>query len=268
MPGATSNPNLKALTDWWDEMGVPHDAALMRALAQPARKPTPADYKTGAVPDRRAKKRRGKSPQEFASISTSVAATCATLSDLKAAIEDFEGCPLKAGANKTVVYDGVEGAPVMVIGEGAGGQEDRIGLPFVGKAGQLLDKMLAAIALDRKTNTFITNVIYWRPPGNRNPEPEELAVCRPFVDRMIELGQPKLIIAAGGVAMKTLLQTNTGIMRMRGNEQVFATPGGYECPLIPVFHPAYLLRRPQDKSRTWRDLLLIQQRLEEMGVEV
>ncbi len=267
MPNATSNPALKALTDWWDEMGVPADEAILRAAA-PAKKPTPQDYKSGAVPERRAKKRRGKSPQQFVSEATALAADCTTLAELKAAIEGFEGCPLKESANKTVVYDGTEGAPVMVIGEGAGGQEDRIGLPFVGKAGQLLDKMLAAIEMSRETNAFITNVIYWHPPGNRNPEPEELAVCRPFVDRMIELGQPKLIIAAGGVAMKTLLQTKTGIMRMRGNEQVLTTPGGYECPLIPIFHPAYLLRRPQDKSRTWRDLLLIQQRLEEMGVEV
>ena len=149
----------------------------------------------------------------------------------------------------------------MVIGEGAGGTEDRVGLPFVGKAGQLLDRMLAAIALDRKTNTFITNVTYWRPPGNRNPEADELAVCRPFVDRMIELNAPKLIIAAGGVSAKTLLNTKTGIMKLRGAWVDYTTPGGFTAPIMPTFHPAYLLRRSQDKSRAWRDLLEIQARL-------
>ncbi|MEM8615776.1 MAG: uracil-DNA glycosylase, partial [Pseudomonadota bacterium] len=190
------------------------------------------------------------------------------LPSLKAVIENFEGCPLKKLCEKTVVYDGTVGAPVMVLGEGPGGNEDRIGLPFVGKAGQLLDKMLAAIKLDRKTNTFISNVNYWRPPGNRNPDKDELAVCRPFVDRMIDLAQPKIIIAAGGVAAKSLLNSKTGIMRLRGNEQAFSTPSLLQVPLIPMFHPAYLLRRPEDKSRAWRDLLLVQSRLKEMGVEI
>ena len=187
---------------------------------------------------------------------------------LKAAIESYEGCPLKQLCEKTVIYDGTIGAPVMVLGEGPGGQEDRQGLPSVGKAGQLLDKMLAAIQLDRKSNTFISNVNYWRPPGNRNPEADELAVCRPFVNRMIDLAQPKIIIATGGVAAKSLLNSKTGIMRLRGSERPFETPAGTKVPLIPMFHPAYLLRRPQDKSRAWRDLLLVQARLSEMGVSL
>ena len=159
---------------------------------------------------------------------------------------------------------GAEGAPVMVIGEGPGAEEDARGLPFVGKAGQLLDKMLGAIGLSRTENTFITNVNYWRPPGNRNPSDEELELCRPFVDRMIELGQPKLIIAAGGVSAKSLLQSRVGIMKLRGSEHVLKTPGGYEAPMFPIFHPAFLLRRPEEKSRAWRDLLNIQARLESL----
>ena len=158
------------------------------------------------------------------------------------------------------MFDGIFGADLMVIGEGPGAEEDRRGLPFVGKAGQLLDKMLAAIHRSRADNAMITNVNYWRPPGNRNPEAEELAVCRPFVDRMVELAQPKLIIAAGGVPTKSLLRSSDGIMRLRGTEHVFSTPGGASVPLIPILHPAYLLRRPQDKSRAWRDLLLVEQR--------
>ena len=180
-------------------------------------------------------------------------------------IESFEGSPLKAAAHSTVVCDGTEGASLMVIGEGPGAEEDRRGLPFVGKAGQLLDRMLAAIERTRETNAFITNVNYWRPPGNRNPDQEELDVCRPFVDRMIELNQPKLIVAAGGVPAKALLDTQDGIMRLRGSEHVFTTAGGYSVPLIPLLHPAYLLRRPQEKSRAWRDLQLVEQRLGELG---
>ncbi len=197
-----------------------------------------------------------------------MAADAGSLEALKAAIEQFEGCPLKQLCEKTVVYDGALTAPVMVLGEGPGGQEDRIGRPFVGKAGQLLDKMLAAIGLDRSSNVFISNVNYWRPPGNRNPDADELAVCRPFVNRMVDLAQPKIIIATGGVAAKSLLDTKTGIMRLRGSERPFETRAGTTAPLVPMFHPAYLLRRPQDKSRAWRDLLLVQTRLKEMGVSL
>lgn len=277
----TPDAALKALTDWWEDMGVDVDQAEIAALQQknPTRsgtiqvvsQPEPEAKKEASPPNRgtRTASRRNKSKSvgDWVAEATSMAAGAATLSDLKTAIESFEGCPLKPLCEKTVVYDGTEGAPVMVIGEGPGGQEDRLGLPFVGKAGQLLDKMLAAIHLDRKSNTFITNVNYWRPPGNRNPEADELAVCRPFVDRMVDLAQPKIIIASGGVAVKSLLNTKLGIMRLRGTEQALETPGGSSVPMIPMLHPAYLLRRPQDKSRAWRDLLLVQARLEEMGIE-
>jgi len=266
---------LLALTDWWDEMGVDVDQAVVSAALKAAKPPSGAGAPVrrpvqsgaapnlpGLVPVRRAGK---KSVADWVAEAESLAAGASTLEALKAAIEGFEGCPLKAGANKTVVFDGVQGVSVMVIGEGAGGTEDRVGLPFVGKAGQLLDRMLAAIELDRKTNTFITNVTYWRPPGNRNPEADELAVCRPFVDRMIELNAPKLIIAAGGVSAKSLLNTKTGIMKLRGHWVDYTTPGGFTAPIMPTFHPAYLLRRSQDKSRSWRDLLEIQARLEALG---
>lgn len=151
-----------------------------------------------------------------------------------------------------------------MIGEGPGAQEDRQGKPFVGKAGQLLDKMLAAIGRNRAENALITNVNYWRPPGNRSPEADELAVCRPFVDRFIEVSRPRLIVAAGGIPAVSLLGSREGIMKLRGNEYCYTTPGGYRVPLIPMLHPAYLLRRPQDKSRAWRDLLLIEKRLGEL----
>ena len=262
---------LLALTEWWGDMGVDVDEAEIAALrgGKPVQRAPvtakravqaspPPKFEDAPVPVKRARK---KSMQDWVQKAESLAQQADTLDALKTAIEGFEGCPLKAGANKTVVFDGVQGASIMVIGEGAGGTEDRVGLPFVGKAGQLLDKMLSAIDLDRKTNTFITNVTYWRPPGNRNPEADELAVCRPFVDRMIELNAPKLIIAAGGVSAKTLLNTKTGIMKLRGAWVDYTTPGGFTAPIMPTFHPAYLLRRSQDKSRAWRDLLEIQARL-------
>ncbi len=259
MPNLKLTSHLDVLTDWWEDMGVPADQARIKALAgiQPRSRPAP---QPSAKPAH--KRRKGsKSDAEWVKEAESLAANCADLPALKLAIEGFAGSPLKDGALNTVVCDGVPGAPLMVIGEGPGAQEDRKGLPFIGKAGQLLDKMLAAIGYDRRENAFITNVNYWRPPSNRNPESHELAVCRPFVDRMIELGQPKLIIAAGGVSAKALLGTRTGIMRLRGSEHIYETPGGYSAPLVPIFHPAYLLRRPQDKSRAWRDLLLIQELL-------
>lgn len=210
------------------------------------------------------RKRGARSVSEWIREAERIAAGCDTITDLTAAVGDFNGSPLKANCENTVVYDGVSGAGLVVIGEGPGAEEDRQAKPFVGKAGQLLDKMLAAIGRRRAENALITNVNYWRPPGNRNPELDELAVCRPFVDRMIEISRPKLIVAAGGIPAVSLLNSRDGIMKLRGNEYTYTTPGGYTVPLIPMLHPAYLLRRPQDKSRAWRDLLLIEKRLGEL----
>lgn len=278
MPQNASAAALKALTEWWEDMGVPVVQAEISAVmaghtaAAPVATPPESGAKQASEPpvrsSRKSRRNQSKSLADWVAEAESLAAGADSLEALKSAIESFEGCPLKQLCEKTVVYDGTLAAPVMVLGEGPGGQEDRLGLPFVGKAGQLLDKMLAAIQLDRKSNTFISNVNYWRPPGNRNPEADELAVCRPFVNRMVDLAQPKIIIATGGVAAKTLLDTKTGIMRLRGSERPFETPAGTQVPLVPMFHPAYLLRRPQDKSRAWRDLLLVQARLAEMGVKV
>ena len=261
MPHAASNDAIHALTEWWDDMGIEVDQALVDACLAEAEK-TAAPVAEAPKPLKRTRRR---SFEDWVNEARAVAAACHSIDELSAAIGDFGGSALKAGAENAVVFDGVFGADLMVIGEGPGAEEDRRGLPFVGKAGQLLDKMLAAIHRSRAENAMITNVNYWRPPGNRNPEAEELAVCRPFVDRMVELAQPKLIIAAGGVPAKALLNSSDGIMRLRGTEHVFTTPGGVRVPLIPILHPAYLLRRPQDKSRAWRDLLLVEQRLGELG---
>jgi len=276
MPHVTSNPSLTALTEWWEGMGVDVDHALLDKIAASLQAPTHTSTAAATAPtsaphsttDAPAPKRRQKSfkQDDWVIQAREIANGCSTIEEVKAAIESFEGCDLKALSQKTVVYDGTLGAPIMIIGEGPGGQEDIKGVPFAGKAGELLDKMLTAINASRETNTFITNVNFWRPPGNRNPEQEELDVCRPFVDRLVELNQPKIIIATGGVAAKALLHTKTGIMRLRGSEHTFETPGGASVPMIPTLHPAYLLRRPQDKSRAWRDLLLVEQRLQEAGI--
>ncbi|MEM9667552.1 MAG: uracil-DNA glycosylase [Pseudomonadota bacterium] len=260
MSHSVGEPAINTLVGWWADMGLDVDMEEVSALLATKSSVSIEEKPIKAKPAKRKSNTRA-SLEERVSEAESLAAASQSLDELKAAIESYDGCPLKEAATNTVVFEGVQGAPVMVIGEGAGGTEDQVGLPFVGKAGKLLDKMLASIELDRKSNAFITNVIYWRPPGNRNPEPDELAVCRPFVDRMIDLAAPKLIIAAGGVSAKSLLRTSTGIMRLRGKWVDYGTPGGFVVPLMPTFHPAYLLRRPQDKSRAWRDLLAVQTKL-------
>jgi len=245
-------------------MGVSVDMPLVEALLKSAPAPKAAEPERAAAAPLPVRK-GSRTVADWANEARAQARAASTLDALASAIRAFDGSPLKASCEQAVVFDGVSGAGLMVIGEGPGAEEDRRGLPFVGKAGQLLDKMLAAIGRSRTGNAFITNVNYWRPPGNRNPEADELAVCRPFVDRMIELVQPKLIIAAGGVPSVSLLGSKDGIMKLRGNEFAYATPDGYNVPLVPILHPAYLLRRPQDKSRAWRDLMLIEKRLAELG---
>ena len=245
-------------------MGVAVDAPLVEALLAVAPALPEAPDQPEVLEQAPLRRRGARTVSDWAREAEKLSAACRTLDELAAVITDFNGSPLKASCENTVVYDGTAGASLMVIGEGPGAEEDRQGKPFVGKAGQLLDKMLAAIGRRRTENALITNVNYWRPPGNRNPELDELVVCRPFVDRMIELSRPKMIVAAGGVPAVSLLNSRDGIMKLRGNEFSYTTPGGFSVPLIPMLHPAYLLRRPQDKSRAWRDLLLIENRLSEL----
>ncbi|ABI76443.1 uracil-DNA glycosylase, family 4 [Hyphomonas neptunium ATCC 15444] len=245
-------------------MGVAVDAPLVEALLAAAPALPDAPEQAQALEPAPLRKRGARTVADWVREAETIAAGCANLDELTAAAGQFSGSPLRASCENTVVYDGTPGASLLVIGEGPGAQEDRQGKPFVGKAGQLLDKMLAAIGRNRAENALITNVNYWRPPGNRSPEADELAVCRPFVDRFIEVSRPRLIVAAGGIPAVSLLGSREGIMKLRGNEYCYTTPGGYRVPLIPMLHPAYLLRRPQDKSRAWRDLLLIEKRLGEL----
>lgn len=193
------------------------------------------------------------------------AAAATTLAELKAAIEAFEGCALKRTAKNTVFGDGNPDTRVMVIGEAPGADEDRLGKPFVGVSGQLLDRMLNCIGLDRQSGFYITNILPWRPPGNRTPTSGEIALCLPFIERHIALVQPKVLILAGGVAAKTLFQTSEGIMKLRGRWFDYR-PATLEqgVPTVAIFHPAYLLRSPAHKREAWRDLLAIRQKLDSL----
>jgi len=190
-----------------------------------------------------------------------IAAAADTLDALRDAMERFEGCALKKTAKNLVFADGNPDARVMLVGEAPGRDEDIQGLPFVGRSGQLLDRMLSAIDLDR-TGVYIANVLPWRPPGNRSPTPHELETCRPFIHRQIELMNPEVLVFLGGVSAKQMLATTTGIMRLRGTWKTYAA-NGRDIPALPTFHPAYLLRTPAQKKLVWRDFLSLQQRLEE-----
>lgn len=183
-----------------------------------------------------------------------------SLEALRACLEQFDGCNLKFTAKNLVVGDGNPQADIMLVGEAPGRDEDIEGRPFVGRSGQLLDRMLAAIELDR-TSAYITNVIPWRPPGNRTPTPIETEICRPFIERQIELVKPKILVALGGPSSKTLLNTSQGIMRLRGSWKEHRTQGGVTIPTMPLLHPAYLLRNPAHKKLAWRDLLEIKAKL-------
>ncbi len=189
-----------------------------------------------------------------------LAAGCETLEALRAAVESFEGCGLKKTAKNTVFADGSPDARLMLIGEAPGRDEDIQGKPFVGRSGQLLDKILTAIGHDR-TNSYITNVIPWRPPGNRSPTPLETAICRPFIERQIELIDPDVMVFLGGVAAKELLETTEGVMRLRGKWKVYPPQDG-KWRAIATLHPAYLLRQPAQKRLVWRDFLEIKQALD------
>jgi len=189
-----------------------------------------------------------------------LATNVSSLDELRHAIAGFEGCNLRYQARQMVFADGNPEADIMIIGEAPGRDEDAQGLPFVGKSGQLLDRMLAAIGLDR-SGVYITNVIPWRPAGNRTPTPAEVDICRPFIERHIELAAPKMLLLVGGSSAKAMLRTSDGITSLRGRWKDVKI-GEQEWPSLPIFHPAYLLRNPAQKRRVWQDLLTLKARIE------
>ena len=194
-----------------------------------------------------------------------IASACLTLADLEGVVSTFEGCSLKKTATNTVFSDGNPEAPIMFVGEAPGADEDRQGKPFVGVSGQLFDKMVGSIGLDRDS-CYITNIVFWRPPGNRNPTSNEIALCLPFLGRHIELVNPDVLVTLGGPAVKTLLGVQQGITRLRGQWHTYRIESsGAAIPTLPLFHPAYLLRSPAHKRETWWDLLSIKFKLVEIS---
>ena len=260
-----------ALLRWYVEMGA--DEAIG---TEPANRFAPAPAVAAAIPAAVPRpqaapvvaaappKALTESLAEGAQSARRLAASAETVAALAALVATFDGCGLKRTATNTVFADGNPAAPVMIIGEGPGADEDRIGRPFVGRAGQLLDRMLAAIQLDRQS-VHITNVVYWRPPGNRTPTTAEIASCLPFALRHIALVHPKILVLAGGTAAGALLPGGQGITRLRGRWFDLEIAGLAEpVPTLPMFHPSFLLRTPERKREAWRDLLALRARLDEL----
>ncbi|MBL94092.1 MAG: hypothetical protein CFH06_00081 [Alphaproteobacteria bacterium MarineAlpha3_Bin5] len=195
-----------------------------------------------------------------------IASSVQSLKELKAELLDFDQCPLKRTATNLVFVDGSINPSVLFIGEAPGAEEDRVGRPFVGPSGRLLDLMLASIGLDRG-RVLISNTVFWRPPGNRTPTALEVSSCYPFIEKLIELTLPKLIVALGGPAARTLLNQKVGVSKIRGKWFAFGSPNlKQEIPATVMFHPAYLLRSPDQKKLAWRDMRMIEKKLKELNM--
>ena len=238
-------------TDMLADAPVNHFAVSAPQRLKKAPPETPSEVTALATPE---------APITLDADTADVAASVASLDGLRQAIEKFDGCPLKKTAKNTVFCDGVAGANIMLIGEAPGQDEDRQGKPFVGRSGQLLDAMLAAIGISRTENLYISNVVPWRPPGNRTPSVDEIAICKPFIARHIALAKPDILLLVGNISNKTLLDTQTGITKLRGHWQNYEADG-LNIPALPLLHPAYVLRRPEAKADMWADLCQLQKRL-------
>jgi DNA polymerase len=263
---------LESLLAFWTACGVDTllgDAPLNRTVVVPVRpaaaapSPAPGARAPAALAPRpipAAGPEQGVDPVALAE-ARRAAAAATDLAALKEAIAAFEGCALKAGARQAVFSRGQPDAPLMIIGEAPGGDEDLQGAPFVGRAGQLLDRMLAAAGLADRA--FITNTVFWRPPGNRTPVAAEQALCAPFLERAIALIRPKALLLVGGTSAKAMLKRNEGILSLRG--RWFEWRGEdpeLEIPALPTLHPAFLLRQPAAKRKSWEDLLILAERLD------
>jgi uracil-DNA glycosylase len=191
-----------------------------------------------------------------------LAAAANTVAELREALESFDGCPLKKTATNLVFGDGSDTARIVFVGEGPGAEEDRQGIPFVGPSGKLLDRMLASINLQR-SDVYISNTVFWRPPGNRSPTTQEIAACMPFVERLIEIIDPDILVTVGGPAATSLLGETQGVGRLRGKWFSYST-ARLSAPIqaTALFHPAYLLRTPARKREAWRDMLAIKAKLD------
>ena len=254
----------RALLAFWRAAGVDMDEAEAVFMARAQSAPVKEPLRPPVAP--RLKRTGPAAPLETA---RALAAAAQTIPELQAAVEKFEGCALKTTARTTAFCDGATDAPVLLLGEAPGKEEDEQGKPFVGRSGQLLDRMLAQIGLSRRSNLLISNTIYWRPPGNRDPTQGEIVACLPFVERLIELSQPKLLLLTGKAAAHTVLKREDGVMKLRGR-RLYYQREGLPTPVnaMVMLHPAYLLRQPQQKRLAWADLLAAEAWLQELGVEL
>ncbi len=276
-----------ALLRWYGEMGVdasvgasPCDLTALPDTRAPASQPTgrPQPSATQAEPARPQPPRETPRPAPTRATAPlplggdaaivdarTVADRAANLMQLRELLQRFDGCALKHTATNLVFADGNPDARIMLVGEAPGADEDRQGLPFVGRSGRLLDRMLAGIGLVRQ-GVYITNILPWRAPGNRQPTAGEIAVCLPFLERHIVLKAPSLLILCGGTSAKSVLGTTEGITRLRGRWRDHPVPGlATPVPTMAIYHPAYLLRQPAMKRDAWRDLLRIKERLDQQG---
>jgi len=261
------------LLDWYRHMGVDESIADAPtdwiALAEQARSaasaaPTPGTPPRHARPETPRPGFSSVAPDDAVMDARKRAAGAATLAELEQALEGFTGCPLKATAKNTCFKRGSDSARIMFIGEGPGRDEDIQGKPFVGRAGKLLDRMLASVGLDENC-VYITNIVYWRPPGNRTPTSQEVEACLPFLNRQAELLDPEILVLIGGPASQNLLGTREGITRLRGKWKDCEL-GGKTRRTLPMLHPAYLLRTPAAKKQAWRDLLALQDELKNRNI--
>lgn len=223
----------------------------LKQKPEPVNKPK-SESGTVSIPDQAAV----QSAQELAK-------SAKDLDELRGMLESFNGCNLKLTAKKLCFADGNPESRVMFIGEAPGRDEDIQGKPFVGRSGQLLDKMLNAIGFDR-TNVYITNIVPWRPPGNRSPSTHEIAVCKPFILRQIELVNPEFLVLLGGPSAQNIIGESMGILKMRGKWKSYNL-GGREIPCMAMLHPAYLLRQPEQKRLAWRDMLSLKEEMNKKG---
>jgi DNA polymerase len=272
-PSAMTAPDTLATLNWLLEAGADEAVGEAPVNRFSQRQPPPAEMPT-PKPAAKAEGSRPLAaikPTTLAPLATDgfgsameIAARAQNLPELKAALDAFDGSQLKKLARNTVFADGNPASRVLFIGEAPGQDEDKAGLPFVGRAGKLLDLMMAAIHLDR-SSAYIINVMPWRPPDNRNPDPGEVAMCIPFLRRHIELAAPEIIVLLGAVSARHVLGLNDGIMKLRGRWLEYRV-GEKMIPVLPTLHPAYLLRQPAHKKLAWRDLQAVAQKLELLGL--
>jgi DNA polymerase len=263
-PAAMPDAALESLLAFWVDAGVDSmllDAPIDRIEAGKFVPPPPPPRIVATSP---ALARPGQPDLGGALAQAQAAAAAAQdIAGLAEAIAAFEGCSLRyeGAARQAVVWRGQIDAPLMIVGEGPGAEEDAKGQPFVGRAGQLLDRMLAAAGLTDRA--FITNTVFWRPPGNRTPTPAEQMVCLPFLERAIALVRPKMLLLVGGASAKSMLKREEGILSLRGRWFEWrSSAGDLELPAMPTLHPAFLLRQPAAKKRAWADLLTLTERLD------